>query len=161
MKATILFILGTVVLVGLLSWGYNAKTSSDDKKLEAMTSREVAIDRCTTDMATKFHIHPHMKIFINGSESAIPAEIGITETCMHSIHTHDATGTIHVESPVQKDFTVGDFFAVWGKDFSKNSILGNIAGSGKSVKFSVNGATNDQFENYVMHDKDEIEIRYE
>lgn len=38
------------------------------------------------------------------------------------IHTHDDTGIIHIESPVKRDFTLADFFAVWNKPFSKDQI---------------------------------------
>jgi hypothetical protein len=46
----------------------------------------------------------------------VPANIGIDEQAgyLTSLHTHDATGIIHVESPTRRSFNLGDFFDVWG-----------------------------------------------
>lgn len=115
------------------------------------TNREVALS-CTTDMATQFHIHPRLSLSIKGVQQDVPANIGVKAGCMNPLHTHDASGTIHIESPEKRDFTVADFFAVWDKPFQKENM---------TVKMFVNGKENTELENYVMQDKDEIEIRYE
>src|SRR3989344_4637794 len=101
---------------GLL-WGFSGPRGASSK-----STREIAMS-CTIDMYTKFHIHPHLTIIIDGQKHTIPASIGITFSCMHPLHTHDDTGEIHVESPEQRDFTLADFFAVWGKPFNKDQIL--------------------------------------
>ena len=124
------------------------------------TNRELALD-CTTDMATQFHIHPVLKIVINGKDQEIPAQIGITSGCMHPLHTHDASGTIHVESPQKRDFTLADFFAVWGKPFTKNQILDSIADARHVIRETVNGVQSQNYENTVVHDGDQIVISYE
>lgn len=111
-------------------------------------------------MYTQFHIHPHLKIIINGTEQIIPANIGITLACMHPIHTHDASGTLHVESPEQRDFTLGDFFAVWQKPFSHDQILGYKADGGHEIVMTVDGQPSSRFENLVFKDKEEIVIEY-
>lgn len=123
------------------------------------TSREIALF-CTTDMATQFHIHPVLKITVIGQNQVIPANVGITASCMHSIHTHDTSGTLHVESPVKKDFTLGDFFAIWGKEFNGNRILDLKADQNHPIRVIVNGTAVDTYENTVLRDKDKIEIVY-
>ena len=125
-----------------------------------LTTRELAMS-CTTDMATQFHIHPNLKIVIGGKNVPIPEGIGIVDGCMHPLHTHDATGQLHVESPEKRDFTLGDFFAVWGKPFDKDHILDAAADTRNAVRMSVNGKDVDTFEGTVVHDKDDIVIRYE
>src|SRR6187551_2971395 len=120
MKKTVFTIAALIVIVGLFVWGSISKKMGDTAK----TSREVALT-CTTDMATEFHIHPELSIFVNGEQITIPTDLGVTPACMTSIHTHDSTGIIHVEAPIQKDFTLGDFFAVWNKDFSKTKLFEN------------------------------------
>ena len=162
-NAIIWVIICFVVIGGLFFWGsINAKKSQAKKEVAytGKTSREVALI-CTTDMATQFHIHPEIRIGVNGKEVTIPSNIGIKQNCMNSIHTHDATGLIHVESPAKKDFTLGDFFAVWDKDFSKDTLLGNKIDATNEIVVSVNGSKVDTFENTIMKDKDMIVISYQ
>src|SRR5207244_304602 len=91
--------------------------SSSLPSLSSKTNREVVL-ACTTDMATQFHIHPHLDIVILGQKQEIPADIGIVAGCMNPIHTHDQSGQIHIESPEKRDFILADFFAVWNKTFT-------------------------------------------
>jgi len=71
------------------------------------------------------HTHQHIDIFIRGRSTAVPALIGIVAKpvpLFAPIHTHDDTGIIHVESPVQRDFSLGEFFDVWGVRFTSMCI---------------------------------------
>ena len=147
----ILFIL---IAVGFGVWGL---WYLGTRPVVHRTNREVALS-CTTDMATQFHIHPHLEIIINGKQQDIPANIGINLACMHPIHTHDASGALHVESPETRDFTLADFFAVWGKPFSKSQILDSAVDGSHIIKVAVNGAPVDTYENTVLRDKDQIVI---
>ncbi|EQD32569.1 hypothetical protein B1A_19439 [mine drainage metagenome] len=45
--------------------------------------------------------------------------------CFYWLHTHDATGIIHIETPVARQFTLGDFFAIWGWPLSSSDLLGH------------------------------------
>lgn len=109
------------------------------------------------------HWHSTLHIKIKGEEVALPAGIGLG--AVHNpIHTHDPDNVIHLEFDGivrKKDLAVRNFFRVWGKDFSRNSILGNKTGEGGTVKMLVNGKENMEFENYLMQDGDKIEIIYE
>lgn len=109
------------------------------------------------------HYHPHLTITIKGENVPIPVGIGLGAV-EHSIHTHEADGIIHLEfsGVVKKEDTkLGRFFEIWGKDFSKDSIMGHKTGDGGTVKMKVNGTENTEFENYLMKDGDKIEITYE
>jgi hypothetical protein len=154
----------TVAVLGL--FGYiiasgNPSGSDSAKPSETSTANphEVAMT-CTTDMATQFHIHPQLAILIDGVRQTIPANIGITNGCMNPLHTHDATGTIHVESPVKLDFTLADFFAVWGKTFTKDQILDSKVDDSHVITMTVNGKPSTDFENLVLKDDDLIVISY-
>lgn len=147
------WVLGGVIVVGLFLLGRGGGSTSK-------TNREVAIT-CTTDMATRFHIHTHLQILINGQQQEIPANIGISLGCMHPIHTHDATGTLHVESPEPRDFTLADFFAVWGKTFNQNQILDYKTDGSHIIKVTVDGASIETHENTVLRDNYQIIISYE
>lgn len=124
------------------------------------TNREIALT-CTTDMATQFHIHPNLEVIINGSKQEIPADIGIKPNCMNSIHTHDNTGKIHVESPEKRDFNLSDFFAVWDKIYNKDQILDYKADDDHIIRQTINGKEVYDYENTILRDDDEIVIYYE
>jgi hypothetical protein len=76
-------------------------------------------------------------IFVNGSARQVPAGIGIpgaqgqstptgtfidSGTCFYWLHTHAADGVIHIESPVQRTYTLGEFFNEWGQPLSANRV---------------------------------------
>lgn len=152
-------VIGIMLTTGLLLVGLIYFNSSS-RSVSSKTNRELAMT-CTTDMATQFHIHPHLEIIINGQKQEIPADIGITPTCMNAIHTHDNTGKLHVESPEKRDFTLVDFFAVWNKVYNKNQILGYKADATHAIRETVNGNETQDYENNVLHDNDQIIIYYE
>lgn len=149
----------TILLVGGYIWWSSVSKDASMEELERMTSREVAL-RSTTDMATKFHIHPEIKIVINEVEQNIPEDIGVSAIGMTAIHTHEGGGLIHVEAPIQKDFTIGDFFAVWGKTFTQNQILDSVVDESHQITVTVNGILVDTFDNTMMNDHDKIIISY-
>lgn len=99
------------------------------------------------------HWHPELSIIVKGAKQEIPQNIGIG--AVHQpIHTHDATGVIHFEFEglVRKeDIKLGRFFKVWGKD---------LQSFGANIKMTVNGKENIEYENYMMQDKDKIELQY-
>lgn len=109
------------------------------------------------------HWHVTLNIKIKGEDVAIPAGIGLG--AVHNpIHTHDPDDVVHLEFDgivKKEDVALKNFFKVWGKDFSKESILGNKTGDGGTVKMFINGKENTEFENYLMQDGDKIEIVYE
>jgi len=92
---------------------------------------------CQTSEQTIFHIHAHLTIFVNGSPRQVPAAIGIPDArsqntpqgpfigsgkCFYWLHTHAADGIIHIESPVQRTYTLGDFFDEWGQPLGPGQV---------------------------------------
>ena len=111
------------------------------------------------------HYHVTLSIIIDGSNVEIPADTGIQdEFCpdgMRGIHTHDSTGKLHIETPDQENGTIGAFFAIWNQTFNQNQILDNQANSEFEIIMEVNGQQNNEYQHYLMHDGDQIEIRYQ
>lgn len=110
-----------------------------------------------------FHIHAHLDIFINTTDYAVPALIGITGNCFYWLPTHDQSGIIHIESPEKKDFTLGRFFDIWKNKFELESIFNNTIINDTSLTVYLNGeivknATN--FRDMVLNPHDEIAIIY-
>jgi hypothetical protein len=79
------------------------------------------------------HNHDLLQIFDHGKPVQVPANIGIDEQAgyLTSLHTHDATGIIHVESPTQRSFDLGDLFDVWGVRLTPTCI-GGLCDSGEN-----------------------------
>ena len=87
------------------------------------------------------HIHQHLDLFADGRRVTVPANIGIDASggFLAALHTHDTTGIIHVESPVQASYTLGQFFGVWGVRLDARCIGGLCAGGAKRLQAWVNG----------------------
>jgi hypothetical protein len=87
----------------------------------------VHLDALTSE-GTVLHIHQHLDVFVNGKHVAVPAGIGIDDnTFLTEIHTHDSSGIVHVESPVQQTFGLGQLFGEWGVKLTSNC-LGRYCG---------------------------------
>jgi hypothetical protein len=80
-----------------------------------------------------YHLHGLVSIYQDGTRLAVPKNIGIIGTCTYELHTHDATGVVHLETSAQRKFTFGQFFTVWGQALG----AGNVAGISGAAKFYV------------------------
>ena len=87
------------------------------------------------------HIHAHLDVLVDGQPVPVPANIGIdtVHPGISPLHTHDDSGVIHIESPVKRQFSLGEFFTEWGVSLSADKIGGLRATDGKSVRVYVNG----------------------
>jgi hypothetical protein len=96
----------------------------------SVTGQPVDGISCQSSEQTIFHIHAHLTIFVNGTPRQVPAGIGIpaaqaqntaqgpfisSGNCFYWLHTHAADGIIHIESPVQRTYTLGNLFDEWGQ----------------------------------------------
>lgn len=87
----------------------------------------------------RIHWHPQLTITLNTNQSIqVPAQIGIDPNLwkdhtldqygtngLSPLHTHDTSGRIHVESNTVRDFTLGEFLAVWGQPSNAVSVEGH------------------------------------
>ena len=96
--------------------------------------------RTTMQQAVGYHIHVHLSVFVNGHQERIPAGAGIAAPrddqqlatglfvdnsvggCLYWLHVHANDGIIHVESPTQTVFTLGQFFDVWGQPLGPDQV---------------------------------------
>jgi hypothetical protein len=110
--------------------------------------------------ALAFHIHQHLDLFVNGQRVSVPSQIGISGGFAF-LHTHDATGVIHVESPVVKKYTLGNFFDVWGVLFTKDQLAAYTTSGNAKLWVFVNGKpfTGDP-RNLVLRNFQEIVVAY-
>ncbi len=132
----------TLVLLGSLIWYVKSLPETSESDILSRSG---------------FHWHPELTIYVKGEKQPLSPNIGLG-TIHKPIHTHDEDnmrGIIHMEFSglVKKDdATLGQFFKNWDK---------TIRSFGENVKMTVNGVENTEFENYVMHDGDKIELRYD
>jgi hypothetical protein len=94
--------------------------------------------RCQGSEQVLFHIHARLTIFVDGRSRKVPYGIGIAApqrvaitprgafvvggACFAWLHTHAADGIVHIESPVQRTFTLGNFFDVWKQPLSETRV---------------------------------------
>ena len=79
---------------------------------------------CDRMEGTALHIHQHLAIFDHGRPVPIPEDVGrpLFAGCYYWLHTHTPDGIIHVESPVLRSFTLGDFFMIWAEPLSRTRV---------------------------------------
>jgi hypothetical protein len=93
------------------------------------TGAPIAGVGCATN--EHYHIHAMVSFYRDGVRLGIPANIGLNN-CTYEMHTHDGTtGVVHIETEVQKEFVLGQFFAVWGQTLARSG----AAGIGGPVRF--------------------------
>lgn len=74
------------------------------------------------------HIHQHLDPYVNGKHATVPAGIGIDDNSfITEMHTHDGSGVLHVESPTNQPFTLGQIFGEWSVLLDANC-LGRYCG---------------------------------
>jgi hypothetical protein len=110
---------------------------------------------------TVMHTHANLQIFVHGQAETVPVNIGITDTAIQSLHTHDTNGTVHMESSVARTFTLGEFFDVWGVRFTPSCLGVYCNGGDNTLQVFVNGReqTGDPTQ-IAMNDQDVIVVTY-
>ena len=155
MKGWIIFIIIAIGVIGFILWSVMGVVNQSSECKNA-PAEEFNIGGHSN---LALHIHQTLKIIINEEEQIISPNIGIAPGIMRVAHTHDATGTIHVEAPCVRDVTLGNFFNIWGKEFNSQCIFDKCTDKGELI-MTVNGVSNNEFENLVLRDRDNIVIEY-
>lgn len=94
--------------------------------------------QCQTQEQVVYHIHAHLAVFVNGRPGIIPEGIGIAPprtveqsadgpfvlagACFYWLHSHTADGVIHIESPDQRTYTLGNYFDLWNQKLSATQV---------------------------------------
>jgi len=110
-----------------------------------------------------------LNMTVDGNPIQIPAQIGIDPSLwkdhsldqygmqsmnmnmvmpgMATLHTHNTSGIIHVESSVYRTYTLGEFLNNWGLDLN-----------GKTVKATVDGMPVPDYKNIILRDGEQINL---
>jgi hypothetical protein len=112
----------------------------------------------------------YLNITMDGKHITIPSQIGIEQPLWHNhtldkygaqgmtmqgmtmpsmapIYTNDNSGLIKIGSTVIQNYTLGDFFNIWGFDLN-----------GKTVNASVNGKPISDFKSHIPKYKEQIDL---
>ncbi len=116
------------------------------------------------------HIHPNIVITVDGKQESVPADIGMSPLLwkdhsldsygmqemagmgmpgMAPLHTHDNSGTIHVESSDHRDYTVDKFLNIWG----------GLNVDGNTISATVNGKPVSNYKNIILKDGEQINLQ--
>ena len=111
------------------------------------------------------HDHVHLDVIVDGRRVGVPAGVGIAEPVDNGpcpplggkngdcatghgffgrvanspLHTHSASGIIHVEADRPGAYTLGQFFDEWGVRLDRSCVGGYCAGAGKELRVYVDG----------------------
>jgi hypothetical protein len=107
------------------------------------------------------HIHPKLNVTVGGNPIVVPKNVGIDISLWKSgslnkygmvgmapLHTHDTSGTIHVESNTNRDYTLGQFLDIWG----------GLNLNGKTVQATVDGKPVPDYRNILLKDGEQINL---
>jgi hypothetical protein len=162
-----LIVIGLIIVA--ISIGISLAVTS--YKLLPSSNGALSVDgiQCNTSEQLLFHIHAHLDVFVNGQLMYIPPQIGIIpDKCIYWLHTHDETGIIHIESPVKRDFTLGQFFDLWKRKINNPEAFNNIfneTGSNNNniPQIYISGnklPTGTNYRDVKLHAHDEIALIY-
>jgi hypothetical protein len=143
-------VLALLLVAGFYLFGTRAEGGEDAEGLES-----------TADIPSgPIHWHPELTIIIDGQKITIPPGIGLTGG-HKPIHTHESDGTLHVENnyPTKKNMRLGYFFEIWDKEFSNECIFTSCTDAG-TLRMTVDGVENLEFDDYILQDGDKIVIEY-
>jgi hypothetical protein len=146
------------ILIIISIWVYANRSS------QVLQTRDEILDfRMHEHTNINLHIHPYLDIEILGDNITLPSDIGIDDSGMRVIHTHDTSSEgnkLHIESPIPYQFYLGDFFAIWNKTFNETCIFEHCIDSMHELKIYVNDAEKETYQYTPLKDADRIRIIY-
>jgi hypothetical protein len=94
------------------------------------------------DPRERVHRHTHLDLFVDGKRRTVPAGVGLdqTDTPVSPVHTHNPDGIVHVESPVDRAYSLAEFFAVWGLRTTGGCLGGYCPTGDRALHVFVNGS---------------------
>lgn len=135
-----LIIAGIVILVLVLFFVVQPGKPATGDSNQGGTGQTIDGIPCVQEMLT-YHHHAHLTIYINGQVLVPPANTGIVTNgvtgCLYYLHVHpdggqhpnygnpEDDGIIHMEAPAEQNFTLGEFFDIWGQPLSNTNLIGN------------------------------------
>ena len=94
----------------------SASTSPDGKTIDGSSASGASSSSSTTTRT--------FRCSWTDEQRTVPAFIGIAPdgSCLYWLHSHTPDGVIHMESPVSRTFTLGNYFDIWGQPLSATQV---------------------------------------
>ena len=154
-----------------LNKGSNTDANNDTEGTELISTADnpdpIALE-CLDHSGLARHDHSNLKIYLDGQQRLIPANVGInSEICngetenMHAVHTHDSTGKLHIESNTDIDIPIGVFFDIWGVHFNETGIFEYRVNDTYELVMSIDGVLTSEYDDYLLVNGKEIVISYQ
>jgi len=108
-------------------------------------------------LTSLYHSHPNLTITINGVNVPITPNT-FTSSCAQPIHTHNEPGVLHIETDENRDYTLHDWFLLWGhaladpthQIFNSTQIFSNKVYGNHYLRMTVNGVNDTSYETHVF-----------
>jgi len=87
------------------------------------------------------HYHAHLDVRIAGTPILVPAGLGIdvARQQISPLHTHDATGVVHIESQADIPYALGQLFIEWGQPLTAGQVGPHRPAPGEVLRVFRNG----------------------
>jgi hypothetical protein len=146
---------------GGASAGLQATSAPWKPEYSGLQTRLAALN-LPAGMDGAYHVHAALRVYVDGKQVPVPANIGIEPEAgsMASLHTHDTSGVIHIESSEKYPFTLGQFFTIWGVKFTGTQLGSYVAGAGNMLAVYANGKPVSNPVGYAMSPHDDIVVGY-
>jgi hypothetical protein len=120
---------------------------------QAVRARAAGLDLLAAEDLT-VQCHAHLDVIVDGRSVSVAAGLGTSvpdaagripgtyepgQPGIAALHTHDTSGVLHVESPTDPQFTLGQLFAEWNVAVAAGQLGGYHQDAGTSVRVFVDG----------------------
>lgn len=87
-----------------------------------------------------YHVHTYLGVFVDGEPEVVPSGIGIDNDGhrIAGLHTHDCSGTVHLEAEKAIELTLGQFTDSWGVKLD-GTCFADVCALDNPVAVQVNG----------------------
>jgi hypothetical protein len=159
----VLSVLGVAICILFLLMSQSTPELNAQESIANKTSNKIIM-----------HIHANLSVTVNGKSLIVPNGIGINSSlwkdhsldrfgtgqnanifglitpAMSPLHTHDSSGTIHVESTENRNYTLGQFLNIWG-----------IPLQGSKINLLTDGNSTENYDNYILKDGEKMILKIE
>ncbi|MDY6771045.1 MAG: hypothetical protein SV186_03755 [Candidatus Nanohaloarchaea archaeon] len=103
-----------------------------------------------------------ISVSIDGERYPIPSDVGHAPgNCLREVYTNSSGGVVHVTSVSNTTYTLGQFFDVWHRHFTRDQLFGHVVSAGHTLTVSVDGERVDTYRETPLRPGSRIHVEYE
>jgi hypothetical protein len=147
-----------IILVAVLAFaviGHNGSNPAPGPNGGLAPAHGQTVDgmECLPSEGGLIHNHAYLEIFVDGKGVTVPPGLGIVypqgsgvsalasdglKACLYPLHVHDQEpNIIHIESPVQRSYFLGQVFDIWGQQLTSTQVMNHKADATHKLVFEV------------------------